>query len=161
MFWANKYKNGSNLLILRQTHRVGRVLSFFSSRRNWDSPNPSPACECASPPRFWGRGTLACERGVGRVPIPTRGHRLWYSLYIRTLWADGLYRILSSYWLAHFTLMKSAALFWFGLRDVGILQLFYSWAIIQRTIVDSSTFSETGLGEKLRFVPIKPEFFFF
>ncbi len=29
-------------------HRVGRVLSFsFSSRRNWDSPNPSPAGECS------------------------------------------------------------------------------------------------------------------
>jgi hypothetical protein len=25
------------------------------------------------------------ERGVGRVPIPTRGQTLWYSLYIRTL----------------------------------------------------------------------------
>jgi hypothetical protein len=25
-------------------------LSFFSSRRNWDSPNPSPAGECAPPP---------------------------------------------------------------------------------------------------------------
>ncbi len=35
------------------SHRVGRVLSFFSSRRNWDSPNPSPAGECV-PPRFWG-----------------------------------------------------------------------------------------------------------
>jgi hypothetical protein len=34
-----------------------------------------------SPPRFWGRGTLAGEREVGRVPIPTRGHTLWYSLY--------------------------------------------------------------------------------
>jgi hypothetical protein len=33
-----------------------------------------------------GRGTLAGERGVGRVPIPTRGHTLWYSLYICTLW---------------------------------------------------------------------------
>ncbi len=28
-------------------HIVGRVLSFFSSRRNWDSPNPSPAGEFA------------------------------------------------------------------------------------------------------------------
>jgi hypothetical protein len=28
-------------------HRVGRVLSFFSSRRNWYSPNPSPAGESA------------------------------------------------------------------------------------------------------------------
>ncbi len=51
------------------------MLSIFSSRRNWDSPNPSPAGECAPPPpRFWGEGTLAGERGVGRVPIPTRGH---------------------------------------------------------------------------------------
>ncbi len=31
-------------------HRVGRVLSFFSSFRNWDSPNPSPAGECTLPP---------------------------------------------------------------------------------------------------------------
>jgi len=35
-----------------------------------------------SPPGSGGRGTLAGERGVGRVPIPTRGHILWYSLYI-------------------------------------------------------------------------------
>jgi hypothetical protein len=33
-----------------------------------------------------GGGILAGERGVGRVPIPTRGHTLWYSLYIRILW---------------------------------------------------------------------------
>jgi hypothetical protein len=43
--------NMANLAILRgATHRVGRVLSFFSSRWNWDSPNPSPARECAPPP---------------------------------------------------------------------------------------------------------------
>jgi hypothetical protein len=30
---------------------------------------------------------------------------------------------------------QSAALFWFGLRDVGILQMFYSPAVIKRTIV--------------------------
>ncbi len=46
-------------------HRVGRVLSFFSSRRNWDSPTPSPAGECAL---LWFRGggahSLAGE-GVG------------------------------------------------------------------------------------------------
>jgi hypothetical protein len=48
-------------------HRVGRVLSFFSSRQNWDSPNPSPAGECALPPRFGsgGRGTLPGERRGG------------------------------------------------------------------------------------------------
>ncbi len=32
-----------------------------------------------------GRGTLAGERGGGRVPIPTRGHTAWYSLYIYVL----------------------------------------------------------------------------
>ncbi len=46
-------------------HRVGWVLNFFSSRWNWDSPNPSPARECAPPPP---------ERGGGQVPIPTRRH---------------------------------------------------------------------------------------
>ncbi len=61
---------------------------LFSSRQNWDSPNPSPAGECAPPPGSGGRGTHIGERGVGRVPIPipTRGHTLWYSLYTRTLW---------------------------------------------------------------------------
>ncbi len=44
-------------------HRVGRVLSFFSSRRNWDSPTPSPAGEWGLP-RFWGEGhTRWRERG--------------------------------------------------------------------------------------------------
>ncbi len=38
-----------------------------------------------TPPGSGGRGTFAGERGGGRVPIPTRGHTLWYSLYIRTL----------------------------------------------------------------------------
>ncbi len=37
------------------------------------------------PPGCGGRGKLAGKRGVGRVPIPTRGHPLWYSLYICTL----------------------------------------------------------------------------
>ncbi len=41
---------------------------LFSSRRNWDSPSPLPAGE------------------RGRVPIPTRVHKLRYSLYICALW---------------------------------------------------------------------------
>ncbi len=45
-------------------HRVGRVLSFFSSRWNWDSPLPS----------------LACGSGGGGVPIPTRGQTPWCSI---------------------------------------------------------------------------------
>ncbi len=54
---------------------------LFSSRRIWDSHNHSPAGECAPPPSE-GRGTFAGERGGGRVPIPTRGPTLWYSLYM-------------------------------------------------------------------------------
>jgi hypothetical protein len=47
------------------THRVGRVLSFFSSRRNWNSPNPSPAGEFPPPPVLGvGAHTLARE-GLG------------------------------------------------------------------------------------------------
>jgi hypothetical protein len=57
-----------------------RVLSFFSCRRNWDSPNPSPASEFIPPPfGTGGRGTLA---GGGRVPIPTRGHTLWHCIFV-------------------------------------------------------------------------------
>jgi len=37
-------------------------------------------------PQNRGGATLAGEREVGKFPIPTRGHTLWYSLYIRTLW---------------------------------------------------------------------------
>jgi hypothetical protein len=41
----------------------------------------------------------------------------------------------------------SAALFWFGLLDVGIL---YSRAIIQRTIDVSRAFLEHGLAKKIK-----------
>jgi hypothetical protein len=50
---------------------------------------------------------------------------------------------------------QSAALFWFGLRDVGILKIFYSRALIQRTIVDSHAFLEHGLAES-RLCEYKP-----
>ncbi len=55
---------------VRYKHRVGRVIiSFFSSRRNWDSPDPSPAGECASPPPLLvpggGAHSLARE-GLGK-----------------------------------------------------------------------------------------------
>ncbi len=66
---------------LQSRHRVGRVLSFFSSGRNWDSPNPSPAADCALPlpPLVPGGGAHSLVHG--RVPIPTRGHKLWYTVY--------------------------------------------------------------------------------
>ncbi len=37
----------------------------------------------------------------------------------------------------------------FGSQVVGILQTFYSRAVIQRTIVDSPAFLELGLAEKI------------
>ncbi len=45
-------------------------------------------------------------------------------------------------------------LFWFGLWDVGILQMFYSPAVIQGTIVDSLAFG----GKDWGFCPYKPWF---
>ncbi len=46
---------------------VGRVLSFFSSRRNWDSLNPLPAESVPPPPPLvpGGGATLVSERGMG------------------------------------------------------------------------------------------------
>jgi hypothetical protein len=53
----------------RWVHRVGRVLSFFSTRWNWDSPTPLAAGECAPPPpTLWSGGgghTRLRERGWG------------------------------------------------------------------------------------------------
>jgi hypothetical protein len=66
-------------------HRVDRVLSFFPVVGIGTPPTPHP--QASAPPPFGpgGRGTLAGERRGGRVPIPTRGHTLWYSVYICAL----------------------------------------------------------------------------
>jgi hypothetical protein len=40
-----------------------------------------------------------------------------------------------------------------GLRDVGILQIFYSRAVLQRTIVGYLAFLEPGLAERLQSCP--------
>jgi hypothetical protein len=48
--------------------------TVYALRRNWDSPQPpTRRLVCPLPPVSGGRGTLAGEKGVGRVPIPTRG----------------------------------------------------------------------------------------
>jgi hypothetical protein len=44
---------------------------------------------------------------------------------------------------------QSVVLFWFGLRIVGFPQIFYSQAVIPRTIVESSTFFEHVSAEKI------------
>jgi hypothetical protein len=68
-----------HIFTLRTGHRVDRVLSFLSSRPNWDSPTPSSAGECVSSPPL-----VPGERGWA-VPILTRGQTLWYSRYVCTL----------------------------------------------------------------------------
>ncbi len=49
---------------------------MYAPRRNGDSPHPpTRRLVCPLPAVSGGRGTLAGEKGVGRVPIPTRGIR--------------------------------------------------------------------------------------
>ncbi len=50
-------------------------------------PTPQPQSRCPLPPVSGGRGTLAGEKGVGRVPILTRGIHCG-SLYMYVLCAE-------------------------------------------------------------------------
>ncbi len=70
-------------------HRVGRVQSFFSSRRNWDSPHPQASVP--PPPCFWGEGNTRWRERGWESPNSDVGYTLWYSLYVRTLccWCSG------------------------------------------------------------------------
>jgi hypothetical protein len=55
------------------------MLSFFSSRRNWDFHPLTRKRVCIPPPFLVpGGGTLACGRGGGGVPIRTVGLTLCY-----------------------------------------------------------------------------------
>ncbi len=79
-------------------HLLYRFLLYMQSRQSAElflqslelglpHPHDRRGGECALPPLIlWGRGALACGRGGGWVPISTRGHTLWYSMYICTLW---------------------------------------------------------------------------
>ncbi len=60
-------RSGKIFSVLALTEYLGRVLSLFSSRRNGTPPTPHP--QASVPPG-------------GRVPIPTRRHTLWYSLFM-------------------------------------------------------------------------------
>ena len=73
-----------NILSFPQGRQSAKL---FSSRRKWDSTTPLPP---AVPGEGGTRGgTLACGRGGGGVPIPTRGQTL-YSRYVCTspLWMN-------------------------------------------------------------------------
>jgi hypothetical protein len=77
------YIQAVRVIIEAVQHRVDRVLSFFSSRVGIGTP-PTLHPQASVPPTLWfrGEGTPACGRGVGGVPIPTRGRTLRYSVYI-------------------------------------------------------------------------------
>ncbi len=70
-----------------------------------------------------------------------------------------LYRILSSYWLVHFYLMKKSAkvLHYTGLACgmLEFLHIFFSQVVIQRAIVDFPAFWRPVWGKRLRFVTMQ------
>jgi hypothetical protein len=58
------------------THKVRTYKEYHSvcpSSELGLSPTPHPQASVPPPPVSGGRGTLAGEKGVGRVPIPTKG----------------------------------------------------------------------------------------
>ncbi len=73
------------------THRVGRVLSFFSSRRNWDSPNATPHPQASVPaphhPVLGGGAHLLAREGLGESQF-RRGDIHCGTLYIYVLCAS-------------------------------------------------------------------------
>ncbi len=61
---------------IRTTTKYVHIKSttVYARRRNWDFPQPpTRRLVCPLPPVSGGRGPLAGEKGVGRVPMPTRG----------------------------------------------------------------------------------------
>ncbi len=115
------YRIESLCRVNRVGPRVDDVVSFFSSRPNWDSPIPSHAGERVSPPPPplvpGGKHmqSLAGD-GVGGDPIPTRG---WHSRYnivlcgvgtltLILIWRNRVFVTLHS---ANYPLQKGCAVF--------------------------------------------------
>jgi hypothetical protein len=70
-----KYLDPKTVLIYRP-HPVCTYKEYHSvcpSSELGIPPTPHPQASVPLPPVSGGRGTLAGEKGVGRVPIPTRG----------------------------------------------------------------------------------------
>ncbi len=78
--------------------RVGRVLCFSQVVGIRTPSTPHPLARVL-PPVLGG--------GVGRVPVPARGHTLWYSLYIRTLWLTHTLYVLTIFYSYSFNATKS------------------------------------------------------
>jgi hypothetical protein len=66
------------------SHRIGRVLSFFSSRRNWDSTNPQPQANVPHPFGSGGRAHSLAREGLGESQFQ-RGDIHCVTLYIYVL----------------------------------------------------------------------------
>jgi hypothetical protein len=66
-------KSSNSRILSDQRPQSRQSSKQISRRRNWDSPNPSPAGECAPPPRFRGEGTLVRGRGSGGSPNSDEG----------------------------------------------------------------------------------------
>jgi hypothetical protein len=63
---------GESSMITNTKYVHIKSTTVYAPRRNWDSPQPpTRRLVCPLPPVSGGRGTLAGEKGVGRVPIPT------------------------------------------------------------------------------------------
>ncbi len=80
----SKQKASSSLLILVLWAQSRQSAKLFLQSSELELPHP-PWPQASVPPHSQvrgGEGSLACERGVGGVPVPTRGHTLWCSIYI-------------------------------------------------------------------------------
>jgi hypothetical protein len=80
----------SGVGLVCRVYRVDRVLSHVSCRRNWDSSTSLArrrVCPTPAPTLVPGEGAHSLAGEGGGVPMPTRGHTLWYSRYICTLWS--------------------------------------------------------------------------
>jgi hypothetical protein len=112
---------------MRSQSRQSAMLFLKSSELG--IPQPLTCRRVCPPPRFWERGTLAGERGVERVPILTRGHTLWYSLYIRLCgWGALTYSkddIWNLPWLTCLSTQAERRRDWPGWRRTTIVVLYW------------------------------------
>jgi hypothetical protein len=83
--WISYYMHYVRIASKNAYHKVRTYKEYHSvcpSSELGLPPTPHPQAGVPPTPCFWGEGTLAGEKGVGRVP---EGRTLWYSLYVRTL----------------------------------------------------------------------------
>jgi hypothetical protein len=80
LMWQNyltrRWDTDQGLLCSRTQSRQSIRLFLQSSELG---PPPHLQASVSPPPLVPGGGTLACGRGVGEVPVRTRGETLWYS----------------------------------------------------------------------------------